>query len=89
MDRTIGKIIKILLVVLLIGWVSLVLTDYIRNSNGKDPIFCLKRTTKKYSDGKVYICTGLGYKSIRYDRKSIDAIEFGPFFINERTEPKK
>ena len=85
MRRIVENITKILLIILLIGWVSIVFTDYFRNVDGKDPIFCLKEETKKYSDGEVYICTGLGYKAFRYERKSIDGTAFGPFFIKEKT----
>lgn len=89
MNRKVGNIIKVLIILLLVGWVTLVFVDYFRNANEKGPLFCLKKTEKTYPDGKVYICHGLGYKSIRYDRKSMNAMEFGPFFIKERTEPKK
>ena len=86
MRRIIENITKILLIVLLVGWVAIVFVDYFRNMDGKDPKFCLKQETKKYPDGEVYICTGLGYKAFRYERKSVGGTAFGPFFTKEKTK---
>ena len=85
MRRIVENIGKILLVIILALWIVVVFVDYFRNSDGKDPRFCIKTEVKKYSDGEVYICTGLGYKAYRYERKSIGGTAFGPFFIKERT----
>ncbi len=80
-------IIKVLFLLVIVFWIVCFLIDYTRVRRMEDPMFCINKTTKEYSDGKVYICTGLGYKSYRYERTSINAkIEFGPFFIKERTE---
>lgn len=62
----------------------MVFTDYFRVRNGNDPLFCLSNKKIEYKDGTNYICNGLGYKMIRYDRKCLAATEFGPFFIKER-----
>ena len=85
MRRLIENILKVLLVILLIGWVAMVFVDYFRNGDGKDPLFCLKSETKEYYDGEVYICTGLGYKSFRYERKCKTGTAFGPFFTKEKS----
>lgn len=84
MRRVIENIIKVLVIILLVGWVTIVFVDYFRNLDGKDPMFCLKETTNKYPDGEVYICTGLGYKAFRYERKDLNGTGFGPFFIKEQ-----
>ena len=84
MRRIVENIIKILLILILIGWVTIVFVDYFRNVDGKDPMFCLKENTKTYSDGEVYTCTGLGYKAFRYERKCIGGTAFGPFFTKEK-----
>ncbi len=82
-----GDIIKIVVLALIIIWILIFFIDYFRARQAKEPIFCLSEQTKEYEDGTVYSCTGLGYKMYKYDRASIDAsVEFGPFFIQERTE---
>ena len=82
-----GDIIKIVILALVIIWIIIFFIDYFRARQSKTPIFCLFEETKEYDDGTVYSCAGLGYKMYKYDRNSINAsIEFGPFFIQERTE---
>ena len=82
-----GDIIKVAILALVIIWIIIFFIDYFRARQSKNPIFCIAEETKEYEDGTVYSCTGLGYKMYKYDRNSIDAsIEFGPFFIKERTE---
>lgn len=82
-----GDIIKVAILALVIIWIIIFFIDYFRARQSKNPIFCINEKTKEYEDGTVYSCTGLGYKMYKYDRNSIDAsIEFGPFFIKERTE---
>lgn len=78
------NILKTLTILLVIVWIGIIFIDYFKFQGGVDPVFCIKEETKNYSDGTVYSCTGLGYKLFRYERKSISAIEFGPFFIQER-----
>ena len=84
MKKIISIIFKVLVILAIIAWVGIIFVDYFKATSTGEPIFCIKEETKNYNDGSVYICTGLGYKMIRYDRKSISAVEFGPFFIQER-----
>ncbi len=84
MKNKIIFIIKILILVLLFGWIVMVFTDYFRVRQSKSPMFCLNNTVKDYSDGSVSTCMGLGYKVVKYDRTCLYATEFGPFFIKER-----
>ena len=82
-----GDIIKVIVLALVIIWIIIFFIDYFRARQSKTPIFCISEETKENDDGTVYSCTGLGYKMYKYDRSSINAsIEFGPFFIKERTE---
>ena len=82
-----GDIIKVIVLALVIIWIIIFFIDYFRARQSKTPIFCISEQTKEYDDGTVYSCTGLGYKMYKYDRDSVEAsIEFGPFFIKERTE---
>lgn len=62
----------------------MVFTDYFRVTQNKDPMFCISEKTVEYEDGSNYICTGLGYRAIRYSRSCLAATEFGPFLIQER-----
>lgn len=84
MKKALGIIFKIVSILLVIIWVYFVASDYIKVQNGETPKYCLKEITKEYDDGTVYSCIGLGYKVFRYERESINAFEFGPFFIKEK-----
>lgn len=77
-------ILKITILVVLFIWIVIVFTDYFRVRFNKQPIFCISKETIDYEDGSSFICKGLGYKSIRYNRTCMSATEFGPFFIKER-----
>ena len=63
----------------------MVIIDYFNAKREKEIIFCIKKETINYKDGYTNICTGLGYKVIDYNRESINAIVFGPFYINEKS----
>lgn len=89
MKKTIMTILKVVFLLVLFAWICLVFTDYFRARKDEKPLVCLKEETKVYDDGTVYQCTGLGYKMFKYERASITATEFGPFFIQERTSISK
>lgn len=84
MKRVIITSIKVLIILIIVAWISIIFVDYFKAKDDKAPKFCISEETKTYDDGTVYICTGIGYKVINYNRKSISAVEFGPFFIKER-----
>lgn len=84
MKKVILTVLKVIILVVLFAWIVIVFTDYFRVRNGNNPIFCLSEETKEYSDGSNYICNGLGYKMIKYERTCLTATEFGPFIIKER-----
>ena len=82
-----GDVFKVVLLAIIIIWIIIFFIDYFRARQSKTPLFCISEETKEYDDGTVYSCTGLGYKMYKYNRSSVDAtVEFGPFFIKERTE---
>lgn len=88
--RLVLKILNIVLWVVLFVWIFLVFSDYIRVHNEKEPAYCwFNEKTTTYSDGTVTECTGLGYKVINYKRDSFKALEFGPFWIDDRTIDNK
>ena len=53
----------------------------------KDHELIAKLFFKEYTDGSVRVCNGAGYKMYKYERESIPiTLQFGPFFIKERTK---
>ncbi|MBQ6687288.1 MAG: hypothetical protein IJN03_02055 [Bacilli bacterium] len=84
MKNKVIETIKTIILVIAILWAAVVLTDYLRFRINKDALFCIKEETKTYNDGTVHSCTGLGYKVYNYQRRSITAVEFGPFFLKEK-----
>ena len=85
MKKTLILILKIAILLFLFFWIVMVFTDYFRVRQNKNPMFCISKVEHEYDDGNTYICTGLGYKMIRYNRDCLAATEFGPFLIKERT----
>lgn len=79
------RITNIVLWVIVIAWMGICVVDFIKVQNEEEPIFCLKNKTIEYDDGNVYVCTGVGYKVYNYKRKSFEAIEFGPFWLKDRS----
>ncbi len=84
MKKIFVLILKIIILVALVVWVSIVFCDYFRTRNDKKPYFCLSEKNYSYDDGTTYECVGLGYKMYKYNRKSIKATEFGPIIIQQR-----
>ena len=81
-----NDVMKVAFLAIIIIWIICFIIDYSRVRSSNKPVFCLHKETKKYPDGEVYVCTGFGYKAYYYSRKSVNAtIEFGPFFLKERT----
>ena len=80
------KVLDIVLWVVLIAWMIIVVIDYVRTINSKEPIFCIKEEVIEYQDGTVNSCTGAGYKVYEYNRESYQAIEFGPFWKKVRND---
>ena len=70
-------------------WLGIWFYEYQNVSKGNEPKFCLTRETINHDDGKVEICSGIGYRVINYQRESYKAIEMGPFWIKERDNLKK
>lgn len=77
---------KILILIVFASWILIVFYDYFTTLNDQNPKFCIAEKTYTYDDGTTYECVGLGYKVYKYNRSSIHAKEFGPFFIKQRTD---
>jgi hypothetical protein len=81
-----SKIVNIALWIILFAWMAIVLFDFIQVRNENEPKFCVfDKKTITYEDGNVEECLGIGYKVIKYNRETLNAIEFGPFWISDRT----
>lgn len=85
MKKTLTVVLKVAILVFILFWVIMLLTDYFRARKNLEPLFCISEKENVYEDGTTSICTGLGYKYIRYNRDCLSASEFGPFLIKERT----
>jgi len=84
-----SRILNVILWILLFVWVAIVVIDFFQVRNENKPKFCwFNEKTTQYENGTVEECTGLGYKVINYNREDFKAIEFGPFWIKDRTAPK-
>ncbi len=88
--KIVSRVVSIILWILLFTWMGIVLIDYFHVHNEEAPQFCMwNKKTTNYSDGKVTECNGLGYKIIDYKREDFNALEFGPFWIKDRTAKTK
>lgn len=90
MKKVLGMIFKTLILVALVAWVIIVVSDYMNTLNEKPLKYCIKERVHDYGeDGNVYECIGLGYRVFKYNRKSLTATHFGPIFIKEKQPGKK
>ncbi len=86
------KIISILFTIVLVAWIGLIIFDFIRcghkDDNGviQKPLIVIKETKYNYDDGFTTEYMSLGYKYIEYNRNSLRAYEFGPFWLKIRTQ---
>ena len=86
---TFQRVMNIILWIVLFVWMAICLVDFFRAKTENEPIFCLHKETVDYEDGKVRICTGLGYKVFNYERASFKGIEYGPFWSSDRSNKKE
>lgn len=84
MKTIISKIFNIVFTIVFLGWMTVLLIDYVNVSKGESAKFCINNAIKDYTDGSVEICTGLGYKVYKYNREGYKAIDFGPFWMEEK-----
>jgi len=86
MKKTLGILLKGLIITLVVVWIGLILVEYFRYQDNEPMLVVLKEETLSYDDGHVYVHWGLGYKSITYERTSLYGKEFGHIFIKVREE---
>ena len=88
--KVIKKIISILFTLVLIAYISLIVIDFLRcgqkdkDGNVQKPLIVIKETTYNYDDGTATEYMSLGYKYVEYNRNSLRAYEFGPFWVKIR-----
>ena len=80
----IKKIFDIVISIIVFGILGAWLVDFYNYYQGNEPALCIKEEVYEYEDGKTKSCTGLGYKVYIYERSSIEGMEFGPFWLEER-----
>ena len=59
--------------------------DFYKTHKEEEPMFCIEKGTTKYDDGTVDWCLGAGYKIYHYKRNSFTGIEYGPFWLKDRS----
>jgi hypothetical protein len=79
------RVMNVILWIVLFAWMAVCLIDFYKVHQKQDPIFCFKKDVTHYNDGDVKWCLGPGYKVFQYNRKSFQAIEFGPFWSKDRS----
>ena len=87
--RIVSKTFNIVITLVVIAWAGILLYDYFQVSNEKEPKFCLEENIIEYDDGITKECKGIGYKIYKYERESFNGLDFGPFWIKERTTANK
>ena len=69
MKKTIGMVIKTLLVLIVVLWIGLIMVEFVRFKNNEPMLVVLNEKILNYDDGHVYVYYGLGYKAIDYEIK--------------------
>lgn len=78
----IKRILDVLIIILFIGWLYMIVTDYVKVKNGEKAVFCLEHVIYDFIDGSAEECKALGYKVYYYDRDSLNVkTDFGPFWM--------
>ena len=83
-----SKIVNYVLWGLLIFWMGMCVTDFIRTKQDNKPVFTFAKKTTLYVDGEVTRYTGLGYRVYVYERDSYRHVSFGPIWAQDQSEKK-
>lgn len=92
MKKIVGTIIKVLVLLIVLVWMAIFVTDYFRAQNGEKPLVCLSEQTVVSDGTKVeagatyYSCTSFGYKYYTYTTSGESKTGFGPAFIKNEAE---
>lgn len=77
---------KVVSWVLIIAWMSVVVVDYFKVKNEKEPIFCIKNEIIEVDNGTTKICTGLGYKYYNVVNEDYIIKKFVPFWVDPKLD---
>ena len=84
-----ANIMKILFILLFVGWAYIVYSDYSLVKTGDKPKYCFfDKKVYEYPDGSIKSCTGLGYKVVNYEKDGTEKIrvsEFVPIWIKTKS----
>ena len=88
MKNLIVNIIKILLILIIVCWIVLFISDYFRAKDGVKPFVCLNETIVNKDTGDYYRCDSFGYKYFEYFDKTTNqkTYGFGASFIKNDIE---
>ena len=85
MKKGLSLFIKCLIIIIAAGYAILLFLEFDRYEKNLPMILPIKHTeVHVYSDGEVEINTGLGYKTITYNRDSVQGKEFGTILLQEK-----
>ena len=87
MTKFYEKFLRPLLTFIAVAWLAIVLFDFFRVTSNFEPMGCIKKETKRYEDGTVDICKGLGYVVYKYERNSLKMTEFGVLYFSKEKQP--
>lgn len=82
------KVVSVLFTLLIISWIGIGVYDFLKcgqkddSGNVQKPLIVLSKKVHTYDDGSVTEYISLGYKYIEYNRSSLRAYEFGPFWVD-------
>jgi len=79
---------KIVVILLVVCWMVLFVTDYFRVKGGSKPFICFSETNKKTINGTFYRCNSLGYKYYEYkdEVKGQTTYGFSAIFVKSDVE---
>ena len=85
--KIIFNIIKIIIIIIVVAWIGLFITDYLRAQKSEKPLFCLNEQNAEINGGTYYSCTSFGYKFYKYENPDAESkIGFGPAFVENEYE---
>ncbi len=77
MKKIVITCLKIFVIVLILIWMGVFVTDYFRARDEKEPLVCLSKDTKDTSKATYYECVSFGYKYFRYQDKETQETSYG------------
>lgn len=80
---------KIIFILLIVVWMTFVITDYFRAKEATKPLICLSQKEETINNGTYYECTSWGYKYYEYiDQDGKKNYAFGAAFTKNPIKDK-